>query len=85
MYQIQLLVKILLLSVFLCYVMFCFSIFQFLLFMLQVAKSCFVPVLFGHAIDDDFIHPHHSERIYEAYIVSFPRLVDFLHIILSFL
>ncbi|KAG5390315.1 hypothetical protein IGI04_031856 [Brassica rapa subsp. trilocularis] len=33
-----------------------------------VAKSCFVPVLFGHAIDDDFIHPHHSERIYEAYV-----------------
>ncbi|CAN6985833.1 unnamed protein product [Brassica oleracea var. botrytis] len=33
-----------------------------------VAKSCFVPVLLGHAIDDDFIHPHHSERIYEAYV-----------------
>ncbi|KAJ0233605.1 hypothetical protein HA466_0282310 [Hirschfeldia incana] len=35
---------------------------------IKVAKSCFVPVLFGHAIDDDFIHPHHSERIYEAYV-----------------
>ncbi|CAF2269032.1 uncharacterized protein LOC106445754 isoform X1 [Brassica napus] len=35
---------------------------------IKVAKSCFVPVLFGHAIDDDFIGPHHSERIYEAYI-----------------
>ncbi|KAF2566522.1 hypothetical protein F2Q68_00026555 [Brassica cretica] len=35
---------------------------------IKVAKSCFVPVLFGHAIDDDFIRPHHSERIYEAYI-----------------
>ncbi|KAL0867288.1 hypothetical protein Bca101_046406 [Brassica carinata] len=34
---------------------------------IKVAKSCFVPVLFGHAIDDDFIRPHHSERIYEAY------------------
>ncbi|CAN6824702.1 unnamed protein product [Brassica oleracea] len=33
-----------------------------------VAKSCFVPVLLGHAVDDDFIHPHHSERIYEAYV-----------------
>nr|VDD06116.1 unnamed protein product [Brassica rapa] len=33
-----------------------------------VAKSCFVPVLLGHAIDDDFIYPHHSERIYEAYV-----------------
>ncbi|XP_018484122.1 uncharacterized protein LOC108854943 isoform X2 [Raphanus sativus] len=35
---------------------------------IKVAKSCFVPVLFGHAIDDDFIRPHHSERIYETYI-----------------
>ncbi|KAG1331732.1 hypothetical protein COCNU_02G017000 [Cocos nucifera] len=35
---------------------------------IQVAKCCFVPVLLGHAIDDDFIHPHHSERIYDAYV-----------------
>ncbi|WZZ10311.1 hypothetical protein YC2023_096232 [Brassica napus] len=35
---------------------------------IKVAKSCFVPVLLGHAIDDDFIYPHHSERIYEAYV-----------------
>ncbi|XP_013736677.1 uncharacterized protein LOC106439721 isoform X1 [Brassica napus] len=35
---------------------------------IKVAKSCFVPVLLGHAVDDDFIHPHHSERIYEAYV-----------------
>lgn len=35
---------------------------------IQVAKSCFVPVLLGHAIDDDFIQPHHSDRIYDAYI-----------------
>ena len=41
---------------------------------IKVAKSCFVPVLFGHAIDDDFIRPHHSERIYEAYIVSYSIL-----------
>ncbi|CAI0560094.1 unnamed protein product [Linum tenue] len=33
-----------------------------------VAKSCFVPALFGHAIQDDFIQPHHSDRIYEAYM-----------------
>ncbi|XVF28950.1 hypothetical protein REPUB_Repub15cG0076700 [Reevesia pubescens] len=33
-----------------------------------VAKSCFVPVLFGHAVDDDFIRPHHSDRIFEAYV-----------------
>lgn len=35
----------------------------------QVAKSSFVPVLFGHAIDDDFIQPHHSDRIFDAYVV----------------
>ncbi|CAN8268667.1 unnamed protein product [Cochlearia groenlandica] len=34
---------------------------------IKVAKSSFVPVLFGHALDDDFIRPHHSDRIYEAY------------------
>ncbi|KAK9137105.1 hypothetical protein Sjap_007699 [Stephania japonica] len=35
---------------------------------IKVARSCFVPVLFGHAIDDDFIQPHHSERIHDAYV-----------------
>lgn len=35
---------------------------------IKVAKSCFVPVLFGHAIDDDFIQPHHSERIFDVYM-----------------
>ncbi|CAL1411583.1 unnamed protein product [Linum trigynum] len=35
---------------------------------IKVAKSCFVPALFGHAIQDDFIQPHHSDRIYEAYM-----------------
>ncbi|XP_022930530.1 uncharacterized protein LOC111436957 isoform X1 [Cucurbita moschata] len=35
---------------------------------IKVAKSCFVPVLIGHAIDDDFIQPHHSDHIYEAYV-----------------
>ncbi|XP_042475663.1 uncharacterized protein LOC122057581 isoform X2 [Macadamia integrifolia] len=35
---------------------------------IKVAKSCFVPVLLGHAIDDDFILPEHSDRIYEAYM-----------------
>ncbi|KAJ0881009.1 putative acylglycerol lipase [Helianthus annuus] len=35
---------------------------------IKVAKSSFVPVLFGHAGDDDFIQPHHSDRIYEAYM-----------------
>lgn len=45
------------------------------IFVSQVAKSCFVPVLFGHAIDDDFICPYHSDRIFEAYIVSSFHLV----------
>ncbi|KAG7996245.1 hypothetical protein I3843_01G149200 [Carya illinoinensis] len=35
---------------------------------IKVANSCFVPVLLGHAIDDDFIRPHHSDRIFEAYM-----------------
>ncbi|TKY72092.1 YqkD protein [Spatholobus suberectus] len=35
---------------------------------IKVAKSCFVPALVGHAIDDDFIRPHHSDRILEAYM-----------------
>ncbi|KAL3828835.1 hypothetical protein ACJIZ3_017637 [Penstemon smallii] len=35
---------------------------------IKVAESCFVPVLFGHAIDDDFIQPHHSDRIFDTYV-----------------
>ncbi|KAL1832508.1 uncharacterized protein LOC108221581 [Daucus carota subsp. sativus] len=35
---------------------------------IKVAKSSFVPVLLGHAIDDDFIQPHHSDRIFDAYM-----------------
>ncbi|XP_020238946.1 uncharacterized protein LOC109817979 isoform X2 [Cajanus cajan] len=35
---------------------------------IKVAKACFVPALLGHAIDDDFIRPHHSDRILEAYM-----------------
>lgn len=35
---------------------------------IKVAKSSFVPVLIGHAIDDDFIRPLHSDRIYDAYV-----------------
>ncbi|KAG6435509.1 hypothetical protein SASPL_100383 [Salvia splendens] len=36
---------------------------------IKVAKSCFVPVLFGHAIEDDFIQPHHSDSVFDAYVV----------------
>uniref|UniRef100_A0A0E0KDY4 Serine aminopeptidase S33 domain-containing protein n=1 Tax=Oryza punctata TaxID=4537 RepID=A0A0E0KDY4_ORYPU len=35
---------------------------------IQVAKRCFVPALFGHATEDDFILPHHSDKIYESYV-----------------
>ncbi|KAM7258796.1 hypothetical protein ACFE04_014537 [Oxalis oulophora] len=35
---------------------------------IKVAQSCFVPALFGHAIEDDFIRPHHSDRIFEGYM-----------------
>ncbi|KAG8373023.1 hypothetical protein BUALT_Bualt12G0127800 [Buddleja alternifolia] len=42
----------------------------------KVAKSSFVPVLFGHAIDDDFIQPHHSDRIFDAYVGSWSNVDD---------
>ncbi|CAI5978671.1 unnamed protein product [Closterium sp. NIES-65] len=32
-----------------------------------VAKTSFIPVLFGHASGDTFILPHHSQQIHEAY------------------
>lgn len=35
---------------------------------IKVAKSCFVPALLGHATEDDFIRPHHSDRVFEAYM-----------------
>jgi hypothetical protein len=38
---------------------------------IQVAKRCFVPALFGHGTEDDFILPHHSDKICESYVVSF--------------
>jgi len=34
---------------------------------IQVAKRCFVPALFGHGTEDDFILPHHSDKICESY------------------
>jgi pimeloyl-ACP methyl ester carboxylesterase len=30
-------------------------------------KNSFIPALFAHATDDDFILPHHSEKLHEAY------------------
>jgi len=35
---------------------------------IKVATSSFVPALFGHGVADDFIHPHHSDRIYDSYM-----------------
>lgn len=34
----------------------------------QVAKKSFIPALFGHATEDLFIQPHHSDVIYKAYV-----------------
>lgn len=33
----------------------------------QVAKKSFIPALFGHATEDAFIQPHHSDLIFKAY------------------
>ncbi|CAJ2658495.1 unnamed protein product [Trifolium pratense] len=35
---------------------------------IKAAKSCYVPALLGHGVEDDFIHPRHSDRILEAYM-----------------
>lgn len=35
---------------------------------LKVARCCCVPMLLGHAVDDTFIQPHHSDRIFDAYM-----------------
>ncbi|KAK6917908.1 Serine aminopeptidase, S33 [Dillenia turbinata] len=34
---------------------------------MQVAPKTFIPTLFGHANDDKFIQPHHSELIFKSY------------------
>ncbi|KAJ7525710.1 hypothetical protein O6H91_17G062500 [Diphasiastrum complanatum] len=33
----------------------------------KVADKCFIPALFGHATEDLFIQPHHSDLIFKAY------------------
>ncbi|KAL2644059.1 hypothetical protein R1flu_011646 [Riccia fluitans] len=33
----------------------------------QVAAKSFIPALFGHATEDLFIQPHHSDQIFKAY------------------
>ncbi|KAG0461622.1 hypothetical protein HPP92_021919 [Vanilla planifolia] len=33
----------------------------------QFASKTFIPALFGHASEDIFVHPHHSELIYQSY------------------
>ncbi|KAL2494407.1 alpha/beta-hydrolase superfamily protein [Forsythia ovata] len=43
---------------------------KFRLLKLTVAKSCFVPVLIGHAVDDDFIQPRHSDLIFDHYMLT---------------
>ncbi|XP_035544205.1 uncharacterized protein LOC108996503 isoform X2 [Juglans regia] len=34
---------------------------------LQVAPKTYIPALFGHASDDKFIQPHHSDLIFKSY------------------
>ncbi|KAF3621552.1 hypothetical protein FXO38_31764 [Capsicum annuum] len=34
---------------------------------LQVAPKTYIPALFGHAKDDKFVQPHHSDLIYKSY------------------
>ncbi|XP_055800957.1 uncharacterized protein LOC129870263 isoform X3 [Solanum dulcamara] len=34
---------------------------------LQVAPNTYIPALFGHAKDDKFVQPHHSDLIYKSY------------------
>ncbi|XP_044496157.1 uncharacterized protein YqkD-like isoform X3 [Mangifera indica] len=34
---------------------------------LKVAPKTFIPALFGHANEDKFIHPHHSDDIFNSY------------------
>ena len=31
------------------------------------ADKCFIPALFAHGVEDDFIAPHHSEKLHEKY------------------
>ena len=37
--------------------------------------SAFIPALFVHGEQDDFIKPHHSERLYEAYAGDKNRII----------
>lgn len=36
----------------------------------QVAPNTYIPALFGHAKDDKFVQPHHSDLIYKSYAVQ---------------
>jgi hypothetical protein len=42
---------------------------NFFLFLDQFAPKTFIPVLFGHASNDMFIQPHHTDRIHQLYAV----------------
>lgn len=34
---------------------------------IDFAHETFIPVLFSHAVEDDFVPKHHSERLHEKY------------------
>lgn len=41
---------------------------------IKAASACFIPCLFAHATDDDFIDPSHSLALYVLDLVRFPLL-----------
>lgn len=41
-----------------------------IILLLQAATKSFIPALFGHATEDVFIQPHHSDDLYKNYSVG---------------
>jgi predicted esterase len=44
---------------------------------LESGPSSFVPALFGHAVDDTVVPPHHSARLHAAYAAEGKNLCSF--------
>jgi hypothetical protein len=44
---------------------------------LDAAPSMFVPALFGHAAEDTFVAPHHSERLFVAHGADTKNFIAF--------
>jgi hypothetical protein len=43
----------------------------------QVMRTAFIPAVFGHGKEDDFIRPHHSQRLFDACSSVDKRLLMF--------